>query len=111
MAVFSLLEQHILACADFGDVSAVLAHKIAGLHDAQVFVEVTTGYMEQACAEEAIEERRIAAASAIAAAQDPQRTANERCLLKTVRSLERERDLVRDLRREIRLLEQQTPSC
>ena len=68
LAVFSLLEQDILACADFGDVSALLAHKIAGLHDAQVFVEVTAGYMEQACAEEAIEEKRIAAASAISAA-------------------------------------------
>lgn len=108
LAVFSLLEENILACVDFGDVSALLAHKIAGLHDAQVFVEVTTGYMEQACAAEAIEEKRIAAASTIADAKDPQRTANERCLLKTVRSLERERDTVRDLRREIRLMEQHT---
>eukprot|EP01043_Picozoa_sp_COSAG02_P011212 COSAG02_NODE_409_length_22892_cov_11.461150_16_plen_655_part_00 len=108
LAVFSLLEQNILACVDFGDVSALLAHKIAGFHDPQLFIEVATGYMDQACAAEAIEEKRSAAASAIAAAQDPQRTANERCLLKTVQSLEKERDTVRELRQKIRLLEEQT---
>lgn len=110
LAVFSLLEQNILACVDFGDVSALLAHKIAGFHDPQVFIGVTTGYMEQACTAEAIEEKRLAAASAIAAAQDPQRTANERCLLKTVQSLEKERDTVRELRHEIKALKEQTVS-
>ena len=108
LAVLSLLSEDILACVDFGDVSAVLAHKIAGLHDSQMFIEATTEYMEQACAAEVIEEKRIAASAAIAGAQDPQRTANERCLLKTVKSLEKERDTVRDLRREIRHLEQQS---
>ena len=42
--------------------------------------------------------------SAIADAQNPQRTANERCLLKTVKSLEVERDANLDLRREVRRL-------
>lgn len=107
LAVLSLLAEDILACVDFGDVSALLANKVAGFHDPQMFIEVTTDYMEQACAADVIKEKRANAVSAIADAQDPQRTANERCLLKTVKSLERERDTVRDLRREIRCLQQQ----
>ena len=51
--------------------------------------------------------RRAAAAEAIAGAQDPQRTANERCLLKTVKSLEVERDANLDLRREVRRLKKE----
>jgi len=102
LALLSLLSEQVLACVDFGDVTC-LSKQVTGLHDADAFVDATTAWMDK-IPQDVVDEMRAAASDAIADAQNPQRTANERCLLKTVKSLEVERDANLDLRREVRRL-------